>query len=141
MAIEVKGLADINAALTEFLVDTDKAIAEAIGKTAFSVQRTAVLDIRKPSPGEPIKRGNIIHVQSKDGDAPNTDTGRLINSLAVNHTRGAHFAHVFTNLDYGFFLETVHNRPFLEPAKEKEIPDFSSRMKEAIDKQVKAANK
>ena len=141
MAVKVTGLAEINKALNTFLVDTEQAIADAVGKTAFEVQRSAVMDIRDPSPGKTIKKGNITHTQSKPGDAPNTDTGRLINSLSVNHQRGSDTAHVFTNLDYGFFLETVHNRPFLEPAKKKEIPHFDERVRDAVNKQIKAAKK
>jgi len=48
-------------------------------------------------------------------------------------------AHVGTNLDYGLFLETSLNRPWLEPAKDAEIKFFSTNMANAMDSQIKKA--
>jgi phage gpG-like protein len=49
---------------------------------------------------------------SKEGDAPNTDTGRLIGSIAVE-ALGNGEAIVGSPLKYAKHLEFVHNRPWL----------------------------
>lgn len=144
MAVIVTGLKELQFALKKFLVNTDDAISVAIGKTALAVQKNAVLAIREPSIGTHVTRytdgGNPYpHVASKPGDAPNTDTGRLINSIAIKFTKGDQTAHVFTNLEYGFFLETVHERPFLVPALNAEMGEFESRVTQAVNDQIKKA--
>jgi len=142
MAVIVTGLKELNLALKKFLIDTDAAISTAVGKTALAVQRNAVLAIREPSIGTHVTRYTAggkpyPHVASKPGDAPNTDTGRLINSISIKFTTGDQVAHVFTNLEYGFFLETVHERPFLVPALNAEMGSFRERVIEAVDNQIK----
>lgn len=145
-AVKITGMKSVQAALNEFAFDMDKAISKAIGKTALTVQRGAVALIRQPSIGNAVTRYTAggkpyDHTSSKEGDAPNTDTGRLINSIAVNHERGAHIAHVFTNLEYGLRLETDLNRPFLEPAKVAEKKTFGKNLEAAIEAQVDKAGK
>tara|TARA_R110000764_G_scaffold43004_1_gene96686 strand:+ start:10990 stop:11430 length:441 start_codon:yes stop_codon:yes gene_type:complete len=144
MAFVVKGLKELKHNLNKFLIDTDKAVSVAIRKTAFAVDKHAKLAIRNPSIGTYVTRYRAggrpySHVASKSGDAPNTDTGRLINSIAIKFTTGDHVAHVFTNLEYGFFLETVHNRPFLVPALNAEIGSFKDRVTDAVKAQIEKA--
>lgn len=139
--IEVTGLKDVMKSLNNFVYDMDKAVDDAVRVTAFNVQRDAISSIKETSPGKSVKRGNVTHIQSKKGDAPNTDTGRLIGSIDVSHTRGDLFAHVYTNLDYGFFLETVNQRPWLEPAKLREKDNFSDYLTRTLKEQIEAAGK
>ncbi len=144
MAVIVTGLKELQHTLNKFLIDTDKAVSIAIGKTAFAVNKRAKLAIRDPSIGTHVTRYSAsgkpyAHVASKPGDAPNTDTGRLINSIAIKFTTGDQVAHVFTNLEYGFFLETVHNRPFLVPALNAEIGSFKDRVTAAVSAQIEKA--
>ena len=146
MAVTIAGVKELKNNLSKFLIDTDKAVSIAISKTAFAVQRSAILAIRDPSIGTHVTRYTAggrpyPHVASKPGDAPNTDTGRLINSIAIKFTTGDHVAHVFTNLEYGFFLETVHNRPFLVPALNAQIMGFKGRVTDAVNAQIKKAKK
>jgi hypothetical protein len=47
--------------------------------------------------------------------------------------------YVFTDLEYGFYLETVLNRPFLEPAKQKKAGEFRELVEIALKEQVKKA--
>ncbi len=143
MAGEVKGLKGLQFPFNKFAFDLDKAIDDAVRVTAFKVQITAMDNIRTPSrSGNFVSRGKTArHEISKEGDAPNTDSGRLIGSIAVEHERGSQIAFVGTNLDYGLFLETTLNRPWLEPAKNKEIKFFSDNMSNALDFQIKKAGK
>lgn len=139
----IKGLEELQTAFKKFVFDVDKAVDDAVRITAFKVQATATLRIREPSnSGNFVKRGKTVtHEISKEGDSPNTDTGRLIGSIQVDHKKGSQIAHVGTDLDYGLFLETTHNRPWLEPAKEEEIKFFSDNVKTALESQVKKAGK
>ena len=146
MSVVINGMEEISTSLKTFLLDMNKAVDDAVRITALKVQKTAVKDIRDPSVGTYVTRYTeggkaYSHVASKPGDAPNTDTGRLIGSVAVDHHKGQKVAYVGTNVDYGFFLETVMNRPWLEPAKQKEIKFFEKNMKMAVDKQIEAAGK
>ena len=140
--VNVSGLSDLKASLKQFGINTEEAISTAIGATAFAVHETAVNDIRTQSnSGVKVKRGNKYHVVSKVGEAPNTDSGDLIKSMLVDYTKGDTVAYVGSNLDYAFYLETIYNRPFLEPAKQKEMGKFSDRITSAVKKQVDRANK
>lgn len=139
----VKGESALKSAFKKFIFDMDKAIDDAVRVTAFKVMITATDDIRTPSnSGNFVSRGKTaVHEISEEGDAPNTDTGRLIGSISVEHQKGSQEAFVGTNLDYGLFLETTLNRPWLEPAKEKEVKFFSDNMANAMDSQIKKAGK
>jgi len=138
--IIIKGAEEVQNAFKKFVFDMDRAIDDAVRITAFKVLQTATENIRIPS-----NSGNFVgkrkHQVSKEGDAPNTDTGRLIGSIVVDHKKGEQIAFVGTNLDYGLFLETTHNRPWLEPAKNAEIKFFSDNMANAMDSQIKKAGK
>lgn len=139
--VEIKGEDALKIALNRLAFDLNKAIDLAVRVTAFKVQITAMDNIREPSrSGNFVSRGvKARHEISKEGDSPNTDSGRLIGSIAVEHVRGSQEAFVGTNLDYGLFLETTLNRPWLEPAKDAEIKFFSDNMSNALNAQIKKA--
>lgn len=143
MSVVVSGLAELNATIARLTVNMDEAVDDAVKITATKVQKNAVKSIREPSIGTHVTRytaGGVgyDHVASKPGDAPNSDTGRLMGSVDVDHHKGHQVAYVGTNVDYGFFLETVYNRPWLEPAKEEEVKGFKQNMIIAIDNQIRA---
>ena len=133
----VDGLNDILKKLESFEVDTNKAVDETVRLTALRVQRDAVSAIRGPSSGR--QYGN--HVASKPGDAPNTDTGRLIGSIRMEHEKGSESARVGTDLDYGALLELEKDRPWLNPALEKNIDKFDKTLSKVLDNQIKKAGK
>tara|TARA_R110002096_G_scaffold196337_1_gene379056 strand:- start:454 stop:936 length:483 start_codon:yes stop_codon:yes gene_type:complete len=144
MSVTITGEAELMKALKGFAFNLDEAVDDAIRVTAIKVQQTAIKEIRDPSVGTYVTRyteggAPYSHVSSKPGDAPNSDTGRLIGSISVDHHKGDKVAFVGTNLDYGFFLETVYNRPFLQPAKDAQIGFMKVRIKSAINKQIKEA--
>lgn len=140
--IVIKGLDELKSNFKRFVFDMDKAIDDAVRVTAIKVMNSAVQNIRTPSnSGNFVSRGKKKHEISKEGDAPNTDTGRLIGSIIIDHNKGSQVAHVGTNLDYGAILETTHNRPWLNPAKDKEVKFFAQNMANAMDSQIKKAGK
>ena len=144
MSVLITGQADLDMALKMFLVNTEKAIDDAVRITAVKVQKSAIKSIREPSIGTYVTRYTASgrpydHVAAKEGETPNTDTGRLIGSIALDHHRGKQIAFVGTNVDYGFFLETVMNRPWLQPAKDREIVFFKDNVTKAVQMQIRKA--
>ena len=122
----------------------DRAVDDAVRITAAKVQRTAIKTIRNPSMGTYVTRYTAggkpySHVAAKEGESPNTDTGRLIGSISMDHLTGKKVAYVGTNVDYGFFLETVQNRPWLQPSLNQEIAGFKINMTKAVQMQIKKA--
>lgn len=143
---QVTGMKELTSNLNNFVYDMDKAIDDAVRITALKVQVEAVKSIRQPSHGMLVKRrtaeGNMYtHMASKEGESPNTDTGELVGSITTDHHKGQKVAYVGTNVDHGFYLETVLNRPWLEPSKMAQVKDFGNNMKSAINMQIKAAGK
>ena len=144
MSVTISGLKQLNINIKEFTGDMDKAVDDAVRITAAKVQRTAIKTIRNPSMGTYVTRYTAggkpySHVAAKEGESPNTDTGRLIGSISMDHLTGKKVAYVGTNVDYGFFLETVQNRPWLQPSLNQEIAGFKINMTKAVQMQIKKA--
>ena len=144
MSVTISGLKQLNINIKEFTGDMDKAVDDAVRITAAKVQRTAIKTIRNPSMGTYVTRYTAggkpySHVAAKKGESPNTDTGRLIGSITMDHVKGQKVAYVGTNVDYGFFLETVQNRPWLQPSLNQEIAGFKINMTKAVQMQIKKA--
>lgn len=135
----IKGLDLLNAALNQFDLDIKTLTGEAVKNTTAKVRSIAVRSIAKQSQGDKkVKRGKKYHVVSKEGDAPNTDTGRLIGSIKQLHLGQIGF--VYTDLNYGLILETVHNRPYLEPALNEGKAGFGKAMSNAIKRAINERN-
>lgn len=105
------------------------------------VHSTAVKLIAKPSAGRRVTRYNPkrSHVTSKPGDAPNTDTGRLIGSLKFRVNKDKLEGFVSAGAKYARYLEfgtrDMRARPFLRPALGKNT-DF---LRKLFDGQVRKA--
>lgn len=141
MSIKLIGEQALIAALEGFSLDVKMAVDDAVRTTAFKVLSTAVKSIQNESPGKTRRSAESgkLHVASKPGDAPNTDTGRLAGSIQVWHNKGSQIAFVGSNLDYAKWLEEDLDRPFLNPAKDAESEKFISRISDAINAQIKKA--
>ncbi len=132
----IKGLDQLQSTLLKFNVDTNKALDTAVRITAFDVLNIATESIKSVSQGRTVQRGTNHHTVSKEGDAPNTDTGRLIDSIAVVHDVNSLIAEVGTNVPYGAMLETTYNRPWLVPAKDKALSNFSTNITKAVEIEI-----
>jgi len=126
-------------------VDIDSAIDDAVLDVAHMVRSTAIKSIQEQSQGRTVRKTTqggtpISHTVSAEGDAPNTDTGALVKSVAVEHTKGSRVAEVGSDLDYAAHLEfgTVNMaaRPFLEPARQAHKRDLEPAINRAVTRQI-----
>ncbi len=150
----ISGVDQIAGALNNFLFDTEKAIDEAVHATAQSIRKVAIKSIQTASQGNTVFRyreggGKYQHVAGKEGEAPNTDTGRLAGSIAVEHEKGSGVAFVGTTVEYGahleFGFEDVNKKkhgpwPWLEPAAEDHEEMYQKALQNAIEKQIEQAD-
>jgi HK97 gp10 family phage protein len=119
-------------------------VAQEVYLGAEDIRRHAITSIQaKESTGETYKRGNIKHVASAPNNPPNTDTGRLVQSIGVNFEQSKMEAIVGTNLKYGRFLEVgtkkISPRPWLFPAFEAHKEKIRRTVQGALSKSIKKA--
>lgn len=117
-----------------------KAINKAVAQTANNVRNEAITSIsREQSMGRVYQRGNITHIASAPGDAPNTDSGRLVDSIAVEKIRTSVYA-VGTSVEYGKYLEfgtrQMAARPWLRRAMNKKAPELPNAITNAITEEI-----
>lgn len=118
--------------------------------TAQDVRTDAIKSIQTQSVGHVVQRsrqggkGTYTHVASNEGQAPNTDTGKLVASIAVEKEKEANYL-VGSNLDYAAFLEfgtsKTGPRPWLEPAMRQNIGELNKNISKAADLTIKKASK
>lgn len=142
MTVKVEGLEELKASMAELAkrygVETVRA-AQAGGKL---VAAEAERSIMAQSAGEWVRRyresegGQSVgydHLASAPGDAPNTDTSRLVNSIKMETTRSEVF--VGSTVPYAQWLEfgtsRMAARPWLVPALEAKRRDIERLFREA----------
>ena len=140
MSVKFEGLEDLLQNFNEFLFDTNKALDEGVFAVANDVRNTAIKSIQTKRDGRTVTRytanGNpYSHVAAKAGGPPNTDTGDLVKSIAVEHEKGSQVAFVGTDMEHGAWLE-VTGWPWLEPAKESNIGNMKNQIAKAIKRQI-----
>lgn len=98
--------------------------------------------------GRVYRRGNVTHQASAPGEAPATDTGRLINSINVRPVQGELSVEVKAGggiVKYARMLEfgtaKMAARPFLFPALEKNKARIKKRIESALDRTIDRATK
>lgn len=116
-------------------------VAISIVEAANIVRSDAVKSIQKKSNGQEVTRYRAggkpyQHTASAPGDAPNTDTGRLVGSIAVEVAPNDVF--VGTSLEYGKHLEfgtsSTEARPWLNPALDRNRKKIKSMIAAAMKK-------
>jgi hypothetical protein len=132
--------------------NADKAIAQGVYMTAQQVRNTAVASIQAQSSGDTVTRysqgGNeYTHVASAPGDAPNTDTGTLVRSIAVEPAAPAVGMFVGSGIDYALFLEmgarggSLQPRPWLMPAIDANRANLNANIAKAVNRMVQNVGK
>jgi len=136
--------------------DMEDAMIKGVFLTANQVRTSAIKSIQAPSFGTWTKRsrqggGTYDHVAAAPGNAPNTDTGKLVSSIAVEMDKEKIEAEVGSNLDYAAHLEfgTKHKkggtkmdpRPWLSPALDKNRDNLRGNISKAAMSVIKAKAK
>ena len=126
--------------------EIEKAISDAVNATALeAVGEVKKMIQRGPKTGKVYKRGkgqNLSreHQASAPGEAPATDTGRLVSSVYYEKT-GPREATIGSRLAYAAFLEfgtqAIAPRPSWTPAAEKAQPKLKARVEKALAGAVK----
>lgn len=137
--ITVEGSAELNAALKELAKDIGNFSMSALITGGKLVETSAKKSIQDKSPGKIVTRyrqggASYEHLAAEEGNAPNTDTGRLVSSINTEPTKDAVF--VGTSLDYGFYLEWTH--PWLMPALDINANTILNLQIDAVNKSIKA---
>jgi HK97 gp10 family phage protein len=145
MSVTVTGDADLRRKLLMLGDQMTDAAAEGVFLTANEVRNSAIKSIQEQTFGTPVTRsrqggGTYPHIASAPGNAPNTDTGKLVSSIAVEKT-GDTEHEVGTNLDYGEYLEMgtkfMFARPWLIPALDLNRNNMLSNIEKAVDLRLK----
>lgn len=125
--------------------DIERELKKALFAAAQRVEREAKESIaRGPKSGRLYKRRGVAHRASAPGEAPATDTGRLINSVSsyldtTNLTgfvvAGRGVVAYARHLEYG--TAAMAERPFLAPALERSRPFIRDRLARAVNDGVR----
>lgn len=144
MSVSIVGLAALNKSLSNYSKRFEKETVRAVNVTANNVRNNAIRSIKQHSAGETYEkyRPRRTHTASAPGGAPNTDTGRLINSITVDKSNTVKpTAEVIAGAEYATWLEfgttNMEARPFMFPALEKERPEYEKRIREIPKKALK----
>lgn len=124
-------------------IEKELAIAlDASGRYVVAEAKKSILQGGKT--GRIYRRGTVIHRASAPGQAPASDTGRLVNSIASYLERGALYAVVTAGrglakyaraLEYGTVKMAA--RPFFIPAVEKSRAWIGKRLSSAIERAIR----
>ena len=139
--VEVEGIEEVQRNLAKLAKRYSKATID--GAIAFGelVRTEAIKSIQDQSPGDTVERsraggGVYEHVAASAGEAPNTDTGRLVQSVQVDIQPSKVF--VGSSLDYAGYLENgtrrMDARPWLFPALENNKVEGEKLIGQKVDK-------
>jgi hypothetical protein len=111
------------------------AVVKELRLGAVRIQGDVVRSIQNSPPtGKTYRRGNVLHTASSPGNAPRTDTGRLVQSARVEPTQGGADVVIASNhavhLEYG--TRNMAPRPHLEPAAERNADELAEAVARAM---------
>lgn len=135
--------------IDKFSIDCGKQLIQATQLSTLLIHENAVKGLQETSGGDTAIRYNPKRnvTVSKPGDAPNTDTGRAVQSIKWEFIqRGeTYVGRVGTNLRYlrdlEFGTKNIAPRPWLTLAVEKSIKGINKIFKDAMTKSVKGSGK
>lgn len=139
--VEVQGTEEVARNMAKLAKKYGQAAVEGAIAAAELVRSDAIRSVQDQSPGEIVERsraggGTYEHTAAKEGEAPNTDTGRLVQSIQVDVQGKAVF--VGSSLDYAGWLENgtrrMGARPWLFPALERNKKEVEKLIGQKIKK-------
>lgn len=141
--ITLEGDAELKAALAKIQGEIPQEVSNAVLATALEIQSDVKKRIQRgPASGRVYVKSSPkrTHQASAPGQAPATDTGRLVNSVMFDQVDKV-TAEVSSVVRYASWLEfgtfKMAARPAWRPAVEKARPKFLARMTTAIDRVLK----
>lgn len=135
----VEGVEEVNRNLARLGKEYGEAVVKASMAGAELVRGEAIKSIQSTSGGDVVTRtraggGTYDHTVSEAGDAPNTDTGRLVSSIQVDVNPLGIF--VGSSLEYAGYLEfgtsSMEPRPWLNPALESQRRNIEKLVANAV---------
>ena len=144
--VDIQGDKELIAKLEKIGAQSGPAMIDIANATAIELRGNIVKKIQRgPKTGRIYQRGNVVHQASKKGEAPATDTGRLVNSIYFDRARGflgAAVATVGSKIAYALHLEYgTRNMPGGRPVWRKEArkanKKFIARIRKYLDKVTK----
>lgn len=138
----VRGIEVVTANLKHYSDEVKQAIVNANNATAQAVRTTAIRSVqRSPGSGKTYEKYNPrrTHRASSPGNAPRTDTGRLVGAIRAELARKSSpvaKVGVTTAVEYGFWLEfgtmNIAPRPFMIPALEENMDNYERTLRAMI---------
>lgn len=140
ISVSIDGEEALKAALVSLGDGVTDAVRKEVYRTGLELQGDIKQRIQRgPKTGRVYRRGNITHQASAPGQAPATDTGRLVNSIYLDDEgfgRGRAEISVGSLLAYAAYLEygtrTMAERPAWTPAAHEAQRRFKARMEAVI---------
>jgi len=145
ISIDIEGDKELIAKLEKIGQQSSPAMMDIANATAIELRGSIIKRIQRGAKtGVVYKRGNITHRASKAGEAPATDTGRLVNSIYFDRARGflgAVVATVGSKIVYALHLEygtrNMGARPVWRPEAKKANAKFIKRINNYLDRVTK----
>lgn len=138
VTITLSGGKELQAALKAMGPKLQAEVGKAVTGTALELQGDVKKRIQRgPASGRTYRKSNPtrVHQASAPGQAPATDTGRLVSSITFD-TQGPLTATIGSRLVYALWLEygtsRMAARPYFRPAVEAMRAKFVKRLEAAV---------
>jgi len=141
ISAEITGMDRLTRKLQSMPPESTREVKKAIAQSAFLVEMTAKKAIAHgKKSGKVYKRRGIFHRASAAGEAPATDTGRLISTITHQALLDGLEMIVGTALKYGAYLEfgthRIAARPWLAPSLRQNSRKIVKLIDEAVRKTI-----
>jgi HK97 gp10 family phage protein len=147
---KVKNKFNLSKKMNQLKADVMSSSIRGVQDATFLIHETAVKLVQDNSKGTPAvrynrsgKKRNVL--VSKPGNPPNTDTGRLAQSIKFDFKKDGFVGRVGTNLRYGRNLEfgtkRMSPRPWLSTAVRIKSDEVAAIFKKALTESTKKATK
>jgi len=142
--MKVQGVEELQRNMSELSRKFGQEVAKTLFVSGQLVRTDAIKSIQTVSPGAVVNRsrlggGTVTHTASRPGDPPNTDTGKLVQSIQVEVRSGD--VYVGTGLSYAPHLEfgtkNMQARPWLFPALERNREKITGMIRTAMRKVIR----
>lgn len=149
VAAKILGVSSLQKKLDSINKDSQKVMVKSMQDATFLLHKTAIELVQDNSGGTPQVRytngrKRVVNA-SKPGDPPNTDTGRLVQSIKFDFQDGGLIGRVGTNLRYGSWLEfgtkDMAARPWLSTALSMVSKEVKNIFAKAVKDVFKGAGK